>query len=765
MTQEIKQGMHLRQYENSGTMNGGWIGQTLAALLSCGAFLFAFAAVTGVQSGNVLPVMLAAGGYMCIAYGVTVRFRKQQWFFPAVLIVLLLLILVCRQQMLEGYRLLWNRMRSTYTAGTGHVLPEWEMQLPAEESGQCMTLFSVAAASAAALLCCWLSGLSPTALAALLPAATLAGMAVFNTDALLPGLVVLAAAGLTLMCSGWQSRKAMFPICLSWILCGITACVLLMAMSVPGVKAWTEKVGEDSRRAIHARRYETEYTVLPEGNFTDYQKPEDSAQPGLEVTMSSPEVMYLRGFTGCTLEDDIWSPVDTAVLAQNQELLYWLNENAFHPAAQYAAASVGTDGKTGDVLIQNVGACSAYRYVPFSLQNTGDLQAENLKEDSIFSDGERTYRYSVITGGRQGIKQTLAHLQTADEASVLQYRKAESAYRSFVYRNYLQVPQSVTQMLGKYWDDIAADHGSRENLTLPQAQGCTLRFLDRCFPEGRTPENMELPLAAAEGTSFQYATVAAMTLRYYGIPARYAEGYVISQTMASAAQPGEPLTVDGSCARAWVEVYQDGIGWIPMELTPGLGEKVKQQPDENPNDEDQQSEGEESDAQEEEQDEPSEESSQTSEPDGGVVTRIARFALTGVLWALAIALALFLLLAVRRKLIRKRREQKYRLEDTNEAVSWIFADTVLLMEKLGLGRGNGSMRALCEPARRRFGDAYASELAQSIRLNDLAMFSSHALTQAQRESALKFYGDTRQCLQKHVKWYRRVWIKWVQCLY
>ena len=765
MTRETKQGMRLRQYENSGTANGGWIGQTLAALLSCGAFLFAFAVVTGIQSGNALPVMLAAGGYLCAAYGVTVRFRKQQWFFPAVLIVLLLLMLVCRQQMLEGYRLFWNQMRSTYTAGTGLVLPEWETQLPAEESGLCMTLFFVTAASAAALLCCWLSGLSPAALAALLPAAALAGMVAFKTSEVLPGVIALAAAGLTLLCSGWQNRKAMLPICLSWILCGVAACLLLLAASVPGVKTWTEKIGEDSRRAVHARRYETEYTVLPEGNFTDYQKPEDTAQPGLEVTMSNPEAMYLRGFTGCTLEGDIWKPVDTAVLAQNQELLYWLNENAFHPAAQYAAASVGTEGETGDVLIQNIGACGAYQYVPFSLQDTGNLQAENLNEDSIFSNGERTYRYCTVTGGKQGIEQVLKHLQTSDEASVLEYRRAESAYRSFVYRNYLKVPEGVTGTLGKYWDAIASDYGSRENLTLPQAQDCTLRFLDRCFPEGGTPETMELPLTKAEGTSFQYATVAAMTLRYYGIPARYAEGYVISEAMASAAQAGEPLTVDGSCARAWVEVYQDGIGWIPMELTPGLEELLEQQAAESLNDEDKQSDGEESDDQEEEQDDSPEETPQTSQPEGETVTGIAKFALTGVLWALAIVLALFLLLAVRRRLLRRRREQKYRLENTNEAVSWIFADTVLLMEKLGLSRENGSMRALVEPAKRRFGDDYGSALAESIRLNDLAMFSSHALTQAQRASALKFYDDTRLCVKKNVKWYRRVWIKWVQCLY
>ena len=759
MTSKIKQGMHLRQPENSS--DGGWIFQMLAAMLACGALMFTLASVSGFRTGNLLPILLAAGGYVCIAYGVTVRFQKQQWFFIAALTVLLLLVLICRQQVLEGYRRFWNQMRDTYTAGTGWVLPEWETQFPAEKSGLCLTLFTVAAASAAALICCWLSSRAPVILAVLLPAAALAGMAVFKTDEVLPGLAALAAAVLILTYSGWQRRKAAFPVTFGWILCGIAAGLLLLGTSIPGVQSWTQKIGEDSRKAIHACRYETNNTVLPEGDFTDYQK-QNGTRAGLEVTMSNPEALYLRGFTGATLEGDTWSTVDSAVLAQNQELLYWLNENAFHPAAQYASASAGTDGGTGSVSIQNIGACSAYQYVPFSLRDTGNLPAENLKEDSLPSDGERTYRYSVVTGGKSGIERTLSWLQTTDDAQVLQYRRAESAYRSFVYRNYLQVPESVTRLLGKYWDEIAAGYGSRENLTLPQAQTCALTFLSRCFPEEGTPEDMELPLAAAEGTSFQYATVAVMTLRHFGIPARYAEGYVISEEMAAAAQADEPLTVDSRCARAWAEVYQDGIGWIPMELTPGLGEMLEQKPEENPDEGD--SDNAESETQPEEETTPEEDGTQEPEPDGGTVTRIARTLLLGALWVLLAVLLLFLLL-LRRKLIRKRREQKYQLEDVNEAVSWIFADTAALLEKLGLRRGNGSMRTLLEPAKRRFGGDYATALAEAINLNDRALFSSHALAQTQRESALKFYADTQESLKKNVKWYHRVWIKWIQCLY
>lgn len=84
----------------------------------------------------------------------------------------------------------------------------------------------------------------------------------------------------------------------------------------------------------------------PREDFTDYRKPEGT-RPGLEVTMSNPETLYLRGFTGAALEGDIWKTVDSAVLAQDQELLYWLNENAFHPAGAVCVGRCRNGRKNG----------------------------------------------------------------------------------------------------------------------------------------------------------------------------------------------------------------------------------------------------------------------------------------------------------------------------------------------------------------------------------------------------------------------------------
>ena len=321
-----------------------------------------------------------------------------------------------------------------------------------------------------------------------------------------------------------------------------------------------------------SRRYD-------EGDFRTYEETEKGAEVALIVTMENPEAMYLRGFTGSVFEDNQWKPLEKDLLVKNKNLLYWLNLNAFNPNAQFHAASSQTELTTNTITVQNMGACSLYRYVPFSLCGGEALAPENLNTEGVLSDGERVYTYSNLSGGSEAITQVLQHLQQSNEKPVLLYRKAESGYRHFVNNFYLQVPEEAKQLLADNWDKTASSYGRVASLNYQQAQECALRFLSETFPDGGTPEEMKLPLDIARGSSYQYATVAVLTLRYFGIPARYAEGYRITEQMAASAEPFETMTVDSSAARAWVEVYQDGIGWIPMDLTPGLGEMIQENPD------------------------------------------------------------------------------------------------------------------------------------------------------------------------------------------
>ncbi len=67
------------------------------------------------------------------------------------------------------------------------------------------------------------------------------------------------------------------------------------------------------------------------------------------------------------------------------------------------------------------------------------------------------------------------------------------------------------------------------------------------------------------GYCVHFATAAAVMLRALGVPARYVEGFVVSRTVGT----GGWMEMPNKNAHAWVEVWVPGLGWWPVEATPG----------------------------------------------------------------------------------------------------------------------------------------------------------------------------------------------------
>lgn len=73
-----------------------------------------------------------------------------------------------------------------------------------------------------------------------------------------------------------------------------------------------------------------------------------------------------------------------------------------------------------------------------------------------------------------------------------------------------------------------------------------------------------------KGYCEHFATVATLMLRMKGIPARYVAGYAVLPSAFKLNEEGEyEAVVTGASAHAWAEAYVQGIGWIPVETTPG----------------------------------------------------------------------------------------------------------------------------------------------------------------------------------------------------
>jgi len=305
----------------------------------------------------------------------------------------------------------------------------------------------------AACLCCAAEKGSKWILSLLLTGGVLAGAVILKAQ--VSGFVLTGAVLLLLNdpdSSGGGIRV------LRWCVYLLIGLALTAAVMMPGIQRRSLEFSRSTHDKFHSHTYETPEEPLPEGNFTNYQEKEPTSQTVLTVTLEHPQALYLRGFVGCTFEEDRWGPMDNSVLAKNRDLLYWLNRKEFHPAAQFAAAAALQNRQRSQVTVQNILACSQYAYVPYGIYADSFLQylpGEDLRTDSVYAEGQRNYMYSIVSGGTEEIGDILTRLQSSTEESALSFRRAESAYREFVYNHYLQVAPEVRELLQERWDSCA----------------------------------------------------------------------------------------------------------------------------------------------------------------------------------------------------------------------------------------------------------------------------------------------------------------------
>lgn len=724
---------------------------TLFDLLANILIFLAFAAVCYTVSGfSAMLWLLGAGILTCIAAAIIRHFQKTKLLFPILLAALLLVVLFARNPLLNGFGAAWNTLRDLWAAEKGILLPL------AETDGTGLWLAGIVTGILLALLALAFSHV-PTLAAAALTALCVAAAFVQ------PGFLLLAAAAIALLMLTWQKSKNAVS----------AASFLLVGVIVAGIAAISLQTGtmqalsQNAKDTLHHWRYEKAEELLPEGDLSEPVVKTESTDTILSVTADTAQTLYLRGFVGDSYENGVWSALDAKTAAEGKDLFYWLHQSGFYPQSQLAsAARLMGNYQSGSVSVQNLTGCSLYRYEPCTiLPERAGLAKNRIQPSAVETSGlrgERGYSYETVSDAQTLLPELLDFLQNDTSDGVKSYLQMESAYREFVYSYALSVPAEFRAQLGAVLDQCCESYGPENSLTKEQAQTAALAFLELCFDGSG---NIALPLTdTVDGTTYQYATVAALALRYYGIPARYVEGYTVKTA------ENEPVNVDASAAGAWVEVYQDGVGWLPLALTPGLEDLSAEQTEsgikpvgagkEGTGDGPRVTEG-----QELEQDDAEPDNSEDNTPDGGQRTGLLH---KPAFWTILVAALLLLLLAavfIRHAVILKKRNEAFTQEDQSAAAACLFTDCAALLAAMGLKRGTGSMLELCGDMKERFGEEATSRLRDMTMLNARALFSAKALTNEERTSMEQFHASVLDLLKTHTNWPRKLRLKWLDCLY
>ena len=364
--------------------------------------------------------------------------------------------------------------------------------------------------------------------------------------------------------------------------------VIYSAFQLPGISSFAgrpdfirniqEKTAEFTGKLYYGEN------PLKSGNLTERERSTED-ETALEITMECPQSMYLRGFTGDLYTGDAWIPLADQNFYDVSEQMKWHEKNGFNTLGQLGEAKrlSGKDSKPGRVDIKAVKADKRYAYVPYEIDRFTDNPPVVKGGVSTAAAGLKKlghYTYTAAENATEDWTETAGRIFTEadknrkNEKELNQYFIEESNYNTYVYSDFTYL-SAVDKHLLKNEIGSSGDQ-SKGHIDYKYAIRKITKYLDDNFiyteklgrkPEDKTSALQEF-LTKKKGYDVQYATAATLMFRYYGIPARYVEGYLVTPEDVKDADKNETIRINQKRAHAWTEIYIDGVGFVPIETCP-----------------------------------------------------------------------------------------------------------------------------------------------------------------------------------------------------
>lgn len=296
----------------------------------------------------------------------------------------------------------------------------------------------------------------------------------------------------------------------------------------------------------------------------------------LTIQREIPKSLYLKTFSAAVYEENQWKILPEANYSfkyQGEKIDYRLVSTPLE-IGYYPQSHVET------IEIEDFREGSKYALQPYFIQSIHQPYSELY--DCGIKINEDKISYGVWKDGIEG----------------LFFSYAASRYCDFLLDNYLSYPTSFEsiwinqlqmksndEIKEKYMDKITDDLTINPEGELAFDQGyindvthyitSILDDYTYTLKPGSLPPNKDFIeyflTENKKGYCVHFASAATLMFRYYGIPARYVEGYFASYDKFNRDGYAEVLDSD---AHAWVEVFVENKGWTPIEVTVGKKENT-----------------------------------------------------------------------------------------------------------------------------------------------------------------------------------------------
>ena len=303
-----------------------------------------------------------------------------------------------------------------------------------------------------------------------------------------------------------------------------------------------------------------------------------------------PHRLYLRSWTGGDYGSNQWKDLPDGryervahLFEKNQGEWYdqgaWLMEViARSPALSQSLSNYMTDDESVEGLKKDFNVDAVYEKTPFFLlpydtSFGAPLFAYDRSPMSREGKAYSTYLWNLPAGALLSMMEE----ENSSDPYFRTYLGAEKEYRRFVYDHYLDIPDSVKEGLAALGPIPPARSLSEKRQRVEDIRRFLAENYSYTRSPGKTPAGKDFITyfltESKKGYCTSFASAAVMLLRASGIPARYAAGLTVGADEIKDAPLSEGglhrLSINDHHAHAWAEVYVDGLGWRPVEMTPG----------------------------------------------------------------------------------------------------------------------------------------------------------------------------------------------------
>jgi transglutaminase-like putative cysteine protease len=360
----------------------------------------------------------------------------------------------------------------------------------------------------------------------------------------------------------------------AWPIMAIVICFSILFMSFRGSEA-IEASKQNIAAAMHDIRYGDD--TLPDGDMRKAYSMVGSDKETLLITSEHEREEYLAGFIGSSFNGIEWSRHSSELFLNDWNGIFrWMSANSFEAQTQYSNHEHLQNDEHSDMetTVENVGADRSYIYVPYSLSEIteGEYKIKDdlaVKSKGIFGADKYKFTYTA----HDTIENTLIEESTNgyNQTDRSETAKAQRVYSGFVEDAYMDIDDDVRQLMNDVFFSGDSYEEYDDNMSLYSVITRIRSIMELRVEYSDTPSryygNKEFSEwflnDAKSGNSAYFATVGALALRAAGYASRYVEGYhknTISGTTS--------ITEENS--HAWIEVYIENAGWVPVEVTPGF---------------------------------------------------------------------------------------------------------------------------------------------------------------------------------------------------